>query len=68
MNLGGPEIFLILVVVLLLFGGKRLPELARSLGKSISAFKRGIKEGEDDFKRTLENKDDPGSKPPEKPA
>ena len=35
------EILLIFLVVLLLFGGKKLPELARALGKSISEFKRG---------------------------
>ena len=40
MNLGASEILLILVVVLLLFGGKRLPELARSLGKGIAEFRR----------------------------
>jgi sec-independent protein translocase protein TatA len=43
-NLGLPEIVLILVVVLVLFGGRKLPELARSLGSSINEFKRGLKE------------------------
>ncbi|QHI69081.1 twin-arginine translocase TatA/TatE family subunit [Tichowtungia aerotolerans] len=38
---GAPEILLIVFVVILLFGGKKLPELARSLGKSINEFKRG---------------------------
>lgn len=42
----GPfEIIVILLVVLLLFGAKRLPELARSLGKSLNEFKRGREEG-----------------------
>jgi len=42
----GPfEILLILFVILLLFGAKRLPELARSLGKSLSEFKKGKEEG-----------------------
>jgi sec-independent protein translocase protein TatA len=40
------EIILILVVVLLLFGAKRLPELSRSLGKSLSEFKKGRAEGD----------------------
>lgn len=40
MDLGGSEIFLILIVVLLLFGGKRLPELARSLGRGLAEFRR----------------------------
>lgn len=43
-NLGFMEILLILVVVLLLFGAKRLPEIGASFGKSIKEFKRGINE------------------------
>jgi len=39
LNMGGGEIMLIMVVVLLLFGGKKLPELARGLGKGIRDFK-----------------------------
>ncbi|RQO66249.1 twin-arginine translocase TatA/TatE family subunit [Pedobacter sp. KBW06] len=39
LNMGGGEILLILAVVLLLFGGKKLPELARGLGKGIRDFK-----------------------------
>jgi sec-independent protein translocase protein TatA len=41
-NLGFMEILLILVVVLLLFGAKRLPEIGASFGKSIKAFKSGL--------------------------
>jgi len=37
--MGGGEIFLILIVVLLIFGGKKIPELARGLGKGIREFK-----------------------------
>lgn len=39
MGLGGPELILIAAVVLLLFGGKKLPELMRGLGKGINEFK-----------------------------
>lgn len=46
MHIGWPEIVLVAAVVLLLFGAKRLPELARSLGKSLSEFKKGRSEGE----------------------
>ena len=41
-NLGFPEILLILLVVLLLFGAKRIPEIAGSMGKGIREFKRSI--------------------------
>lgn len=40
-GLGGPEIILILVVVLLMFGGKKIPELMRGLGKGMKEFKNG---------------------------
>lgn len=47
-NIGFPELLVILLIVLLLFGAARLPEIARSLGKSIHAFKKGVKEIERD--------------------
>ena len=48
-NLGAPEIILILVVLVLLFGAKRLPDAARSLGRSMRIFKSEVKEmGHDD--------------------
>jgi sec-independent protein translocase protein TatA len=43
-SLGVGEILIILAVVLLLFGAKRLPEIARSLGRSSNEFKKGLKE------------------------
>lgn len=46
MTPGPLEIILVLLVILLLFGARRLPELARSLGKSLNEFKRGREEGE----------------------
>jgi sec-independent protein translocase protein TatA len=46
-QIGLPEIILILAVLLLLFGARKLPELARSLGKSTKEFKTGMREGED---------------------
>jgi sec-independent protein translocase protein TatA len=41
----GPEWFIVLGVIVLLFGAKKLPELARSLGRSTNEFKKGMKEG-----------------------
>ncbi|MEZ5145126.1 MAG: twin-arginine translocase TatA/TatE family subunit [Acidimicrobiales bacterium] len=46
MNLGAPELLIVLVVVLLLFGSTQLPKLARSLGTAQREFKKGVKEGE----------------------
>ena len=43
-SLGGPEVILILVAVLLLFGAKRIPELAKGLGKGIREFKDASRE------------------------
>jgi sec-independent protein translocase protein TatA len=45
-DLGAPELLIILVVVLVLFGGAKLPKLARSLGQAQSEFRRGLKDGE----------------------
>ena len=44
-NIGGPELLIILVVVLLIFGSSKLPGLARSLGASTKEFKKGVEEG-----------------------
>jgi sec-independent protein translocase protein TatA len=44
-GLGTQELLVILVIVLVLFGGSKLPEIARSLGKSMHEFKKGIDEG-----------------------
>ena len=45
MNFGFPELVIVLVIVLLLFGATRLPKLARSLGQASHEFKKGISEG-----------------------
>ena len=60
--LGWPEIMGILVVVLILFGAKKLPELARGLGSGIKEFKKATQDVQDDLHRALE--DDPYHNPP----
>lgn len=47
MRFGGPEILLIVIALVLLFGASRLPQLARSLGQSRKAFKEGLRDAED---------------------
>jgi sec-independent protein translocase protein TatA len=61
---GAPEILLIVFVIILLFGAKKLPELARSLGKSLNEFKRG--QSETTPEKKIETPTDP-VEPTEKP-
>ncbi len=56
MNLGGPELLIILALVLLVFGGAKLPKLARSLGQAQNEFKAGLKDGHDGDKEETEEK------------
>ena len=49
-NLGTVEIVFIAIVVLLLFGGKKIPELMKGIGKGVKNFKDGVKGLEDDIK------------------
>jgi sec-independent protein translocase protein TatA len=49
MNLGMPEIILLSLVILLLFGGKKIPELMKGLGKGVKSFKDGVNGIEDDM-------------------
>ncbi|HWC39736.1 MAG TPA: twin-arginine translocase TatA/TatE family subunit [Acidimicrobiales bacterium] len=44
-NIYGPDLFIVLAVVALLFGGSQLPKLARSLGSASHEFKKGVEEG-----------------------
>jgi sec-independent protein translocase protein TatA len=47
-NLGAPELIIIALVILLLFGATRLPKLGKSMGQSIRGFKQGLNDGTDD--------------------
>jgi sec-independent protein translocase protein TatA len=59
-NLGPTELLIVLLVVLVLFGGAKLPKLARSMGQAQNEFKRGLNEGARD--------DGPDDTKPAKPA
>ncbi len=64
--LGWPEIIGILVVILVLFGAKKLPELARGLGQGIKEFKKATREVQDDLQRAIE--EEPPAEPPRRVA
>ncbi len=57
-NLGMTEILIIAFVVLLLFGGKKIPELMRGIGKGVSSFKQGMNDIQDEITKPTGNKDD----------
>ena len=73
-NLGVPELLIIAGVIVLLFGARKLPEMARSLGKSAKAFKeetKGLRGGDDDAKNEVQAPQQlPQAQPPapEKPV
>jgi len=62
--IGTPELIMIFIVILLLFGAKKLPELARGVGKSLGEFKRA----KTDFEREISLGETEGRKEPAKPA
>lgn len=49
---GAPELILVLVIVLILFGGKKLPELSRSIGQSLKELRKGISDSAKDDDKT----------------
>jgi sec-independent protein translocase protein TatA len=56
LDLGAPELIIILAILLLLFGGKKLPELSRSLGESMRELRKGMNGEVDQNKNETENK------------
>lgn len=61
--LGGTELVLILVVVLVLFGAKKIPELAKGLGTGIKEFKKATREVTDEIQNSADDKTQPQNKP-----
>ncbi|MDP4657237.1 MAG: twin-arginine translocase TatA/TatE family subunit [Algoriphagus sp.] len=55
-NIGGPSMILIILVILLLFGAKRIPELARGLGRGIREFKDATKDIQNDLEEGMKDK------------
>jgi sec-independent protein translocase protein TatA len=61
-NLGAPEMIVLLLVLVLLFGAKKLPDLGTSVGKSIKNFKKGIAEAKDEVTEPEPTRSAPGEK------
>ena len=58
----GSERIIIALVILLLFGGKKIPELMRGLGKGVKSFKEGVNEAKDEINKAKEEVDKPVDK------
>lgn len=56
-NIGTGEIIIIAIIVLLLFGGKKIPELMKGLGKGVRSFKKGVEGIEEDLKTDIKESD-----------
>ena len=56
-SLGVPELLIILLVVLLIFGPRRLPEMAKGLGQSVREFRKGVKDMKEDFEAEASDQD-----------
>ena len=63
-NLGGGEIILILALILILFGAKKLPELAKGLGQGIKEFKKATKEVTEEVSQAMEEQPSPPKRLP----
>ncbi len=62
-NLGVAEVLIIAFVILLLFGGKKIPELMRGLGKGVSSFKQGMNDIQNEITRPVSSADTEKSTP-----
>ena len=65
-KIGLSELLIFLVILLLLFGATKLPQLARALGKSLNEFKKGKEEGDADGKSDVAKQNPSGAKPEDK--
>lgn len=54
-NLRGTQLLIVVLVVLLLFGGKKIPELMRSLGKGVHSFKQGLNDAREEINKPVDN-------------
>jgi sec-independent protein translocase protein TatA len=67
-SLGPLEIFVVVFIILLLFGAKKLPELARGMGKAMKEFKKATKDVEEDIRSAMEEEPEPAPRKVSKPV
>ena len=65
-NIRGAQLIIIVLVILLLFGGKKIPELMRGLGKGVHAFRQGIQEAKEEMDKPIEKSGDQKQDPDQK--
>jgi sec-independent protein translocase protein TatA len=61
-NLGAPEIILIILVILVFFGAKKIPEIAQGIGKGIREFRKASRDVQDEFEREIKGSPDGSSR------
>jgi sec-independent protein translocase protein TatA len=66
-GLSPQELFIVFLIILLLFGGKKIPEIARALGKAMREFRQGVDDIKEDISRSAEEPSEPAA-PAEVPA
>ncbi len=64
-NIGGPELFLILLVILIFFGAKKLPDLARGLGEGIREFRKAARDVKEEVEKEIKNSDEKNETKPQ---
>ena len=63
---GAGELIVVALVILLLFGGKKIPELMKGLGKGVKSFKQGMNEVEEEIKKSVDEKPQNSASNPDK--
>ncbi len=65
-TIGPAEVIIIALIILLLFGGRKIPELMKGIGKGVKSFKQGMNEVEDEIKKSVDEKPNSASNPDKK--
>ncbi|MCF8260662.1 MAG: twin-arginine translocase TatA/TatE family subunit [Melioribacteraceae bacterium] len=61
-NFGGSELIVVMIAVLILFGAKRIPDIARGIGKGMAEFKKAMRDVENEIQSSINDSDDKNKK------